>query len=736
MIEPKKASKDYDIILDLERHKDSQQVNTRGKCVGERDGISDNLNYCTEERTIGNTDVNQFYTQECISDTKVIEKLSVPSYDTEQVPAAIYNDISQKLIPKQQNGSSSPKIDNRYDKKWNQFNLKPSVSNVFNSLNEYINAPPGSSDCIHSVLDEPEIESDLETKAIYHGSEVPQLIQSTVKDSDKSITHKQVTDVTDSSREASVLCRPDVTVPMPLELPIICETSINEDIVKGVHLASVEKSETEPEISEDITETRVVCTESTNKVEDSNKTQEDSCSFDANTNEENNTTLDCTYSQSQYNVQESAIESSEGEVKLCMENTETADEQKASLNPAPKPVGFGNINDLSEDELTKYLAELEEEEQLNEICDKHEDISHTVESVSEDEKNENKQNAQSFMDTVAGPSKMGEAELNAEVENISIKDCRKEEVDKEILKNALEEEAEQQHDDHTIENKHSDILNNLSSTDAKLLHTANEHTDHTVKLEVVCVTAENQCVPDAKSSKDSQDDSTYSLNINQETLDECKTEIQLKEQAGNSAQHSQAGELKMHSDTDSNTSEDRNSMTPKIKIFDDKTRHTDDVKLTSVEVSKPNMSDISDDTEKPLRPQTLDIVLTNNSDEHQTLGSTSDTPSGQVQSDVEGTKEEQGSSPDILENSLPESSSVLGKEPPFWVPDGDAPSCMLCDVKFTVLKRRHHCRACGKVLCNKCCNMKYKLEYQGNIDSRVCVSCYQLLTKGNTLKSV
>lgn len=39
----------------------------------------------------------------------------------------------------------------------------------------------------------------------------------------------------------------------------------------------------------------------------------------------------------------------------------------------------------------------------------------------------------------------------------------------------------------------------------------------------------------------------------------------------------------------------------------------------------------------------------------------------------------------------------LGKEPPFWVPDADAACCMQCDFKFTVLKRRHHCRACGKV---------------------------------------
>lgn len=47
--------------------------------------------------------------------------------------------------------------------------------------------------------------------------------------------------------------------------------------------------------------------------------------------------------------------------------------------------------------------------------------------------------------------------------------------------------------------------------------------------------------------------------------------------------------------------------------------------------------------------------------------------------------------------SIPVEETLLGKEPPFWVPDADAPCCMQCDFKFTVLKRRHHCRACGKV---------------------------------------
>lgn len=39
----------------------------------------------------------------------------------------------------------------------------------------------------------------------------------------------------------------------------------------------------------------------------------------------------------------------------------------------------------------------------------------------------------------------------------------------------------------------------------------------------------------------------------------------------------------------------------------------------------------------------------------------------------------------------------LGHVAPRWVPDADAPTCMQCDARFTFTKRRHHCRACGKV---------------------------------------
>jgi len=47
--------------------------------------------------------------------------------------------------------------------------------------------------------------------------------------------------------------------------------------------------------------------------------------------------------------------------------------------------------------------------------------------------------------------------------------------------------------------------------------------------------------------------------------------------------------------------------------------------------------------------------------------------------------------------SIPTEIRNLGWVAPEWVPDEKADNCMKCDMKFTVVKRRHHCRACGKV---------------------------------------
>lgn len=39
----------------------------------------------------------------------------------------------------------------------------------------------------------------------------------------------------------------------------------------------------------------------------------------------------------------------------------------------------------------------------------------------------------------------------------------------------------------------------------------------------------------------------------------------------------------------------------------------------------------------------------------------------------------------------------IGYSPPQWIPDTDVNRCMNCQCKFTMVRRRHHCRGCGKV---------------------------------------
>ena len=68
--------------------------------------------------------------------------------------------------------------------------------------------------------------------------------------------------------------------------------------------------------------------------------------------------------------------------------------------------------------------------------------------------------------------------------------------------------------------------------------------------------------------------------------------------------------------------------------------------------------------------------------------------------------------------------SSLGDVAPLWVPDSEAPACMRCEVKFTLVKRRHHCRSCGKVFCGACCGQKHVLRYlDDGKPSRVCDDC-------------
>uniref|UniRef100_A0A674A4H0 Zinc finger FYVE-type containing 9 n=1 Tax=Salmo trutta TaxID=8032 RepID=A0A674A4H0_SALTR len=74
--------------------------------------------------------------------------------------------------------------------------------------------------------------------------------------------------------------------------------------------------------------------------------------------------------------------------------------------------------------------------------------------------------------------------------------------------------------------------------------------------------------------------------------------------------------------------------------------------------------------------------------------------------------------------------SSLGDVAPVWVPDSQAPVCMKCEVRFTFTKRRHHCRACGKVFCAACCNLRSRLIYMDRKEARVCITCHSALLSG------
>ena len=64
-----------------------------------------------------------------------------------------------------------------------------------------------------------------------------------------------------------------------------------------------------------------------------------------------------------------------------------------------------------------------------------------------------------------------------------------------------------------------------------------------------------------------------------------------------------------------------------------------------------------------------------------------------------------------------------------WVPDEEAPNCMLCKAAFSFIKRRHHCRECGKVFCSDCCSHTLELPHRGQYKKvRVCNTCYEKLT--------
>lgn len=55
--------------------------------------------------------------------------------------------------------------------------------------------------------------------------------------------------------------------------------------------------------------------------------------------------------------------------------------------------------------------------------------------------------------------------------------------------------------------------------------------------------------------------------------------------------------------------------------------------------------------------------------------------------------------------TLATSAAAIAVSPSFntWIPDSQASECMVCHAaKFSLTVRRHHCRSCGRIICNSC----------------------------------
>nr|GMD11567.1 zinc finger FYVE domain-containing protein 16-like [Ipomoea batatas] len=80
----------------------------------------------------------------------------------------------------------------------------------------------------------------------------------------------------------------------------------------------------------------------------------------------------------------------------------------------------------------------------------------------------------------------------------------------------------------------------------------------------------------------------------------------------------------------------------------------------------------------------------------------------------------------LTEANFGSTRELLEAEPPKWLPDSAASSCMLCSVRFhPIMCSRHHCRFCGGIFCGDCTRGRSLLpeKFRTEQPQRVCDVC-------------
>ena len=80
----------------------------------------------------------------------------------------------------------------------------------------------------------------------------------------------------------------------------------------------------------------------------------------------------------------------------------------------------------------------------------------------------------------------------------------------------------------------------------------------------------------------------------------------------------------------------------------------------------------------------------------------------------------------------------MSQEEIAWMKNDSSKHCLLCESKFSMGNRRHHCRNCGILVCSKCSDNKIQLEDVYNSEplpidpsdyQRCCDACFERLQK-------
>lgn len=91
----------------------------------------------------------------------------------------------------------------------------------------------------------------------------------------------------------------------------------------------------------------------------------------------------------------------------------------------------------------------------------------------------------------------------------------------------------------------------------------------------------------------------------------------------------------------------------------------------------------------------------------------------------------------IFKSWIPWRSEPANVSRDFWMPDQSCRVCYECDSQFTLFNRKHHCRHCGRIFCNKCTTNSVPASFGNQVNSwdelekiRVCNYCYKQWEQG------